>query len=344
MRNSVLLAWSVVLVAAMVVALQLGVEVPSVAAAPKAASPRPAPELAAPSAVAAQPETAASHRRRMKEEFWPELQRQAQAGDAEAQWHLGFATLVGSFGKPDVAAGIQWMEKAAAQKHGKALNSLGEVYTTGEAVPQDYPKAIGYFQAAWAAGEPTGILNLGILSEYGLGRKQDNDEAVRCYRWAADKGSPAALTRLGAMYAEGDMVPKDLKQTVACYRAAAEKGSAEAWHNLSVMHRRGIAVPLDKEEALACAEKTWAAGGADGALMAANLLVELRGDYPRAMAYVFVFLESDPSPESRAKAMQRVQDWEAKMLAEADRAKCLELAEAFELARWQRLSKEVFGR
>jgi TPR repeat protein len=343
MRNSVLLAWSMVLIAAMVVALQLGVEVPVVAAAPKAA-PRPAPAVAVAPTVAAQPETAASYRRRMKEEFWPELQRQAQAGDAEAQWHLGFATLVGSFGKPDVAAGIQWMEKAAAQKHGKALNSLGEVYTTGEAVPQDYPKAIGYFQAAWAAGEPLGILNLGILSEYGLGRKQDNDEAIRCYRLAADKGSPAALTRLGAMYAEGDMLPKDLKQTVAYYRAAAEKGSAEAWHNLSVMHRRGIAVPLDKEAALTCAEKSWAAGGVDGALMAADLLVELRGDYPRAMAYISVFLASDRSPESRAKAMQRVKDWEDKMLAQADRAKFIELEAAFELAQWQRLSKEVFGR
>jgi TPR repeat protein len=189
-----------------------------------------------------------------------------------------------------------------------------------------------------------GILNLGILSEYGEGRKKDKDEAVRCYRLAADKGSAAALTRLGAMYAEGDILPKDLKQAVACYRAAAAKGSADAWHNLSVMHRRGIHVPLDKEAALVCAEKAWAAGGADGALMAADLLVELRQDYPRAMAYLTVYMARNRSPEAREEGMQRLKSWDSELKTEADNLKFRELLDALFLAEWRRRSKEIFGR
>jgi TPR repeat protein len=332
-------------IAAMVVVLQVSVDAPNVApASPKVLPSRAEPAMSVPSVVPAKAETAESYLLKMKQEYWPEQQRKAAAGDAEAQWQFGYTEMSGTFGKPDVEAGIRWMEKAAAQKHGRALNSLGEVYTTGEFVPQDHLKAIGYFQAAWATGEPMGILNLGILSEYGVGRLQDNAEAVRCYRLAADKGSAAALTRLGAMYSAGDILPKDLKETVACYRAAAAKGSADAWHNLSEMHRRGIVVPLDKEEALACAEKAWAAGGLNNALLAADLLVELRGDYPRAMAYVSLYHNFNRSPEAREQAIQRAQAWDEKLKTEADRRKFLELEEAFFLAEWRRRSKEIFGR
>jgi TPR repeat protein len=345
MRNSVLLAWSMVAIVAMVIVLQVSVDGPVLAAAaPKVASAQPESAVSVPPVVVAKAETAASYLLKMEQEYWPELQRKAAAGDAEAQWQFGFTEMRGTFGEPDVEAGIRWMEKAAAQKHGRALNSLGEVYTTGEMVPQDYPKAISYFQSAWAAGEPMGILNLGILSEYGEGRKKDNAEAVRCYRLAADKGSAAALTRLGAMYSEGDILPKDLKQAVACYRAGAEKGSADAWHNLSVMHRSGIHVPLDKEAALACAEKAWAAGGADGALMAADLLVELRQDYPRAMAYLTVYMARNRSPEAGEEGMQRLKSWDSELKTEADNLKFRELLDALFLAEWRRRSKEIFGR
>ena len=332
-------------IAAMVVVLQVSVDGPVMTpAAPPVLPSRAESADGVAKVVAPEPSASAAYLAKMHEEFWPELQRKAATGNAEAQWHYGFALMKGTFEEPDVTAGLQWMEKAAAQKHGRALNSLGEVYTTGEFVPQDHLKAIGYFQAAWATGEPMGILNLGILSEYGEGRKQDNDEAVRCYRLAADKGSAAALTRLGAMYAEGDILPKDLKQAVACYRAGAEKGSADAWHNLSVMHRRGIVVPLDKEVALACAEKAWAAGSADGALMAADLLVELRQDYPRAMAYLTVYMARDRSPEAGEAGMQRLKSWDSELKTEVDDRKFREFLDALFLAEWRRRSKEIFGR
>ncbi len=329
----------------MVVVLQVSVDGPVAPPAEPQVLPSRAESADALAKVAAsEPTAAAAYLAKMHEEFWPELQRKAATGNAEAQWHYGFALMMGTFEEPDVTAGLQWMEKAAAQKHGRALNSLGEVYTTGEFVPQDHLKAIGYFQAAWATGEPMGILNLGILSEYGEGRKQDNDEAVRCYRLAAAKGSAAALTRLGAMYADGDILPKDLKQTVACYRAAGEKGSADAWHNLSVMHLRGIQVPLDKGEALACAEKAWAAGGADGALMAADLLVELRQDYPRAIAYLSVYAARNRSPEASEAGVQRLKSWEGELKTEDDDRKFREFLDALLLAEWRRRSKEIFGR
>lgn len=329
----------------MVVVLQVSVDGPVAPPAEPQVLPSRAESADALAKVAApEPTAAAAYLAKMHEEFWPELQRKAATGNAEAQWHYGFALMMGTFEEPDVTAGLQWMEKAAAQKHGRALNGLGEIYTTGEFVPQDHLKAIGYFQAAWAAGEPMGILNLGILSEYGEGRKQDNDEAVRCYRLAAAKGSAAALTRLGAMYADGDILPKDLKQTVACYRAAAEKGSADAWHNLSVMHLRGIQVPLNKGEALACAERAWAAGGANGALMAADLLVELRQDYPRAIAYLSVYAARNRSPEASEAGMQRLKSWEGELKTEDDDRKFREFLDALLLAEWRRRSKEIFGR
>ncbi len=331
MRNSVLLTWSLVVIAAMVVVLQVGVDGPVVTPA-------------APQVASAQPQTSEGHLELMQREYWPALQRQATAGDPQAQWHYGFALLMGTFEEPKVTAGIRWMEKAAEQKHGRALNSLGEVYAAGELVPPDHLKAIGYFQAAWAAGEPLGILNLGILSEHGVGRSRDTVEAVRCYRLAADEGSPEALARLGTMYLEGDILPRDPEKAVAAFKSGADKGSADASFNLALCYLRGNALPKDKEKALVLAEQAWAQGGLpQGALLASDLLAETRGDHARALAYLKLFTAFSQEDDAEEQATDRLVRWRGKLVA-ADVDKSTVLKDALILARARRQSKEIFGR
>jgi len=281
----------------------------------------------------------------MREVSWPELQRSAQAGDAAAQRHCALAILKGSFGKSDPAAALRWLELSAAQKHGPALNNLGELYATGECVPVDHAKALAYFEAAWSAGEPMGLYNQGILSEYGTGRPQDTVEAIRCFRLAAQKGCAAALCRLSAMHHDGDFGAKDAKQAVAYARQAAEKGSAEGWYNLAVAYRVGEGVAQDRAKALECAQKSWDAGLVAAAPIVADLLVELHQDYAGALAYLDVYRRLDRSPEVAAKVRSRTDAWGEKLESTADRERFVVLSEEqLPLEVLRRQSREIFGR
>jgi hypothetical protein len=78
--------------------------------------------------------------------------------------------------------------------------------------------------------------------------------------------------------------------------------------------------------------------------VAADLLVELRQDYPRAIAYLTVYMAKDRSPEAGEQGMQRLKSWDGELKTEADRRKFRELLDALFLAEWHRRSKEIFGR
>lgn len=81
-----------------------------------------------------------------------------------------------------------------------------------------------------------------------------------------------------------------------------------------------------------------------GRSMAADLLVELRQDYPRAMAYLTVYMARDRSPEAGEAGMQRLKSWDSELKTEADHRKFQELVDTLFLAEWRRRSKEIFGR
>ena len=59
---------------------------------------------------------------------------------------------------------MEWYRKAAAAGNGRAIYSIGLLYTQGQGVPQDYAKAVQWFRnaACGAAG------NAGIISRLKL--------------------------------------------------------------------------------------------------------------------------------------------------------------------------------
>ena len=309
-----------------------------VCAAERAAAPAPA---AVPvSAVQAHKALQAE----IREVIWPELQRKAAAGDVEALWRCGMATMAGTFGPADFPAGFRMFEQAAKQRHGKSLNTLGEIHALGEQVPKDLPKAIRFFEAAWAAGEPAGMFNMGVLAEHGQGRGRDTVEAVHCYRLAADKGSSAALVRLGLMSMEGDVVPQDSRKALEYWRQAAETGSAEAAMNLAIAYYQGEDVPADKAKALAYAQQAFSGSQSEAGYLAAKLLVELKGDYPQAMAYMLLYRRFDDSAEAQERGRRFMESLEGKFDYQKANERIGELVAELELAGLRRSSREGFGR
>jgi hypothetical protein len=86
----------------------------------------------------------------------PALLEKAQAGDANAEFDVGYAYEVGEGVTQDLTKAAFWFRKAADHGDAGAQYSLALLYNTGQGVPQDY--AEGYFWSELAAtGKVEGV-------------------------------------------------------------------------------------------------------------------------------------------------------------------------------------------
>ena len=80
------------------------------------------------------------------------LEKKAKAGNADAQYKLGYMYATGEGATKDAVIAVEWFRKAAAQEYGIAQFSLGWMYTNGEGVPANAAIAHEWFQKAAAHG------------------------------------------------------------------------------------------------------------------------------------------------------------------------------------------------
>src|SRR4030042_722988 len=83
------------------------------------------------------------------------LRKQAEAGDAKAEFTIGSMYENGSGVKQDYAEAAKWYRKAAEQGDVDALRILGLAYYLGKWVPQDFVQSYFWFSlaASRASGE-----------------------------------------------------------------------------------------------------------------------------------------------------------------------------------------------
>ena len=86
----------------------------------------------------------------------PHVIEQAKAGDAEAQYKLGYDYFLGRGVPVDYVQAAIWWRKAADQGYPQAQNNLGVLYNSGKGVPQSYAEA--YFWQNLAASRASGSL------------------------------------------------------------------------------------------------------------------------------------------------------------------------------------------
>jgi TPR repeat protein len=73
---------------------------------------------------------------------------------------------------------------------------VAEVYQNGWGVPQDYGKALKWYEEAAAAGNTDAMINLGRLYEQGLGVAQDYGKALEWFQKALEAGNTHAMINL----------------------------------------------------------------------------------------------------------------------------------------------------
>jgi len=82
----------------------------------------------------------------------------AEAGDADAQYNIGWMYLNGYGLRTNEILALQWWEKASAQGNSDASLSIGMLYSLGEGdVGKDLKKAIDYYLLAAGDGQEDAI-------------------------------------------------------------------------------------------------------------------------------------------------------------------------------------------
>jgi hypothetical protein len=118
----------------------------------------------------------------------------ADCGDAEMQFNLGFKFASGGGAAPDYAQAAEWYRKAADQNHSLAQFNLGMMYAQGQGVTQDAAQSRAWYGKAAQQGDAGAQFNLGDSCHRASLRQMPEDasesriEAYKWYRLAAAQG------------------------------------------------------------------------------------------------------------------------------------------------------------
>lgn len=153
------------------------------------------------------------------------LQTQAERGDAEAQFRMGYSLAHGEGVVQNDAEAVRWYRLGAEQGNATAQNNLGYMYDEGRGVPQDDVEAVRWYRLAAEQGVAEAQYNLGVMYSNGHGVPQDYAEAARWSRLAAEQGDAAAQAVLARCYLEGRGVPQDYAE-------------AHLWSNLAAVNAK----------------------------------------------------------------------------------------------------------
>ena len=104
--------------------------------------------------------------------------REAQAGNAEAQFNLGFMYFSGIGVKQNFKDAAKWVRKSAERGYAQAQDSLGVMYSQGRGVQQSYAEGAKWFRKAAQQGLAGAQYNLGTMYTQGRGVRKISTCAV----------------------------------------------------------------------------------------------------------------------------------------------------------------------
>ncbi len=173
----------------------------------------------------------------------------AEAGDTEAQYHLGLCFDFADGVQEDKSAAFAWYRRAAEQGHADSQFRVGWFYSFGDIFAHNYAEAVKWYRRAAEQGNVLGQFFLANCYKSGTGVAEDAVEAFRWYQRAAENGYAEAQFHLGNCYYYGLGVSKELEHALFWYHQAAEQGSVNAQYWLANCYRYGWGVPKSETEA-----------------------------------------------------------------------------------------------
>ncbi|MCP8894986.1 SEL1-like repeat protein [Shinella daejeonensis] len=172
--------------------------------------------------------------------------------------------------RPELA--VAALDKAARLGSVRARLRLGDLYSEGEFLPVDYPRALDHYRQAAALENTEAKIRLAEMQAAGQGIAQDVPAALAELRSLADRGDVTAALSLGDLYGRGQVLPADPETARRYYRQAARAGNAVAMLRLGDGDRR-----TDPAKAFAAYSAAAERGNLEGRLRVAELTIRGEG-------------------------------------------------------------------
>jgi hypothetical protein len=138
-----------------------------------------------------------------------------------------------------LAAPLQQLHKQAEKGDAEAQFNLGLLYDRGQGVPKDKSEALRWYRLAATQGDTFAQNSLGDNYWEGTGVPKDDKEAVRWWRLAADKGFAPAQHSLGKLLAGGGQgVPADKTNAYMWLALSAAQGDEEAGRQSEILSKQ----------------------------------------------------------------------------------------------------------
>src|SRR5512141_2304741 len=176
------------------------------------------------------------------------IKPQAEKGDADAQFILGFLYDEGKGVPQDYAEAAKWYGRAAKQGNKSAQHNLGLIDDQGQ-VSKDRAEMGKWHRRAVEPGNAAARSNsnLGLMDNHVRGVPKDNREMEKWHRGATEPGKAAARSNLGLIDDQGQ-VSKDRAEMGKWHRGAVEQGNAATRPNLGLKDNQVRAVPKANPE------------------------------------------------------------------------------------------------
>lgn len=130
---------------------------------------------------------------------WEECARQAQTGDAAAQYQLGRMYLEGKDVKADASEAAYWLRKAASNGNADAMVAVGILFKEGRGVLPDDRIAAEYFWRAAENGNAEGAYRYAEMLRDGIGVEKNNSKAYYWFQQAAAQDFKDASTQAASL-------------------------------------------------------------------------------------------------------------------------------------------------
>lgn len=248
-------------------------------------------------------------------EYYPELQRLAEAGNPGARAILdGFTALgMGGHGRPaDFPLACRAWESGAAVS-AEAAHFTAECYEHGHGGTTDLARAMDLYRQAGEGGSARSLCALGLIYAAGVAVPADPARGVELCRQGAEMGDANAQTDLGDFYRSGRGVPQDFGMARLWYGRAAAQQQRNATYHLGAMDWNGEGGPVDLASAGRWMERAYDVGRRDAAALAGQAaLLRAVPNAPRgpvdiellalAKRWFLVAMREDPAEEGRAHA------------------------------------------
>lgn len=128
-------------------------------------------------------------------DIFNELTAEANEGDAEAQFKLGYMYKSGEKIPKDYEQAVHWYTKAAEQGNVRAQYNLAVMYNGGQEIPQNFPQALRWYTRASEQGHTRAQYNLGVMYYNGQGTPRNMKQAYIWLSLATDASQSYKETR-----------------------------------------------------------------------------------------------------------------------------------------------------